>query len=313
MIPKLGPDEYVKRMLSIPRPGGENILAFYEHRLGAICTDPRLMLLPLDDHLAHRGDGVFETLKYLDRRIYQLDAHLTRMKVSADAIFLNPPCSWEEMRGLILEVAKASGQDMGLLRILMGRGLGGFGIDPAECPVASLYIVAYGFHPKPDDFFERGVSAFRTSIPAKQGYMAKIKSVNYLPNVLMKRETVQKGFDFSFCFDEDGFLAEGATENVCLLDQSGTLLIPEFTNALAGTTLMRVLDLIQGEIPVMFRGIKEGEIHEAREVLIIGTTWDCVNVVRYNKKPIHDVRPGPCGTRIRELLRRDLRENGVLF
>ncbi|MDY7001344.1 MAG: aminotransferase class IV, partial [Thermodesulfobacteriota bacterium] len=192
MIPILESDEYVKRMLSIPRPGAENILAFYEHRLGAICTDPRLLLLPLDDHLAHRGDGVFETLKYLDRRVYQLEPHLKRMKVSADAIFLTPPCSWDKIGELVLEVAKASGRDMGLIRILLGRGPGSFGIDPDECPVPSLYIVAYGFHPKPEEFFERGVSAFRTSTPAKQDYMARIKSVNYLPNVLMKREAVQK-------------------------------------------------------------------------------------------------------------------------
>jgi branched-chain amino acid aminotransferase len=89
--------------------------------------------------------------------------------------------------------------------------------------------------------------------------------------------------------------------------------VPEFTNALAGTTLMRALDLVKGDIPVIFRGVTEGEIFEAKELLILGTTGDCMSIVRYNGKPIHDVRPGPVSRRLRALLQADLQQNGVTF
>jgi branched-chain amino acid aminotransferase len=312
-IPVADSDDYLKRFLAAPRPGGQGVLAFYDHRLGVIGRDPRLMLMPWDDHLVHRGDGVFETLKYVDRKLYQLDAHLQRMARSSSAIFLNLTVTWERMREIVIEVARAGGEDTGLLRILLGRGPGGFGIDADECPFPSLYVVAYRFTPKPEAIFDKGVTAFRTSIPAKQSWLARIKSIDYLPNVLMVREAKEKGYDYPICFDEHGFVAEGATENICLVDQAGTLVVPEFTNALAGTTLMRALDLVKGDIPVIFRGVTEGEIFEARELLILGTSGDCMSIVRYNGKPIHDVRPGPVSRRLRSLLQEDLRNNGVPF
>lgn len=302
---------YLEAMLASERPGASEIHAFYEHRVGMICTDPSLMLMPWDDHLVHRGDGIFETMKFVGKKLYQLEPHMKRMQNSCGAIFLTPPCSWDEIAALVLDVARAGGRENGMVRVLLGRGPGGFGIYPSECPEASLYVVAYDMHPKAEKVYTEGVTAFKTSIPAKQSYLATIKSIDYLPNVLMKREAEEKGYDYPFCFDDDGFLAEGATENVCMVDQDGRLVIPEFTNALAGTTLMRAIDLIKSEMSIIFRGISEHEILEAREVIIVGTTGDAIPVVRFNGKPIHDVRPGPVARRIRELLIADLQEFGI--
>jgi branched-chain amino acid aminotransferase len=309
-IPVVDSTTYVEKLRQAWRPGGEKVLAFYEHRVGVICKDSKLMLMLWDDHLVHRGDAVFETMKWVDRKMYQLDAHLKRMERSGSAIFLAPPCSLEEVREITMEVARAAGTDLGLVRILLGRGPGGFGIDPTECPVPSMYVVAYAFKPKPETYWSEGVTTFRTGIPAKQSWIATIKSTDYLPNVLMKREALEKGYDYPLCFDAQNFLAEGATENVCLVDAAGTLVVPELTSALAGTTLMRAIELLGDELPVAFRKVGEGEIYNAREVIILGTTGDAVAAVRYNGKPIHDVKPGPVARRMRELLQADLRENG---
>ncbi|SOB57038.1 Aminotransferase class IV [Pseudodesulfovibrio profundus] len=304
-------NEYLEAMLSVERPGAHEVHAFYEHRVGMICTDPTVMLMPWDDHLVHRGDGVFEAMKFVDGKLYQLDPHIDRMKRSSASIFLDPPCSWETIRELALEVCRAGGKDSGMLRIFLGRGPGGFGVYPSECPETSLYIVATDLHKPKESVYEKGVTAFKTSIPAKQSYLATIKSIDYLPNVLMKREAQAKGFDYPFCFDDHDFLAEGATENVCIVNAEGKLVIPEFTNALAGTTLMRALDLLKKEMSIVFRGIRENEILEAKEVIIVGTTGDAIPVVRFNGKPIHDVRPGPVAKRIRALLIEDLHAFGT--
>ncbi|MFW5837444.1 MAG: aminotransferase class IV, partial [Desulfovibrionaceae bacterium] len=297
MVKVVDSDTYVGLLRGTPRHGEQSVLAFYDHRMGAICRDPRLMLMPWDDHLVHRGDGVFETMKWVDGRMYQLDAHLERMQTSARGIHLPLPCPVSEIRELILETARAGETGSGLIRVLAGRGPGGFSVDPFECPVPSLYVAAYKLTPKPEAFFEKGVTAFKTSIPAKQPWLAQIKSLDYLPNALMKREAVEKGYTFPFCFDDQGFLAEGATENVCVVTQSGKLIVPEFTSSLRGTTLMRAIDLIKGDLPVTFRGIEEVELYEAREIIVIGTTLDAVSVVRYEGKPVHDVRPGPVSKR----------------
>ena len=304
---------YMEAMLAAERPGASQIHAFYEHRVGLICTDPHLMLMPWDDHLVHRGDGVFEAMKFVDGYLYQLDQHLERMKrssskhLSGSAVFLG--------RGPRTRAG-------GLPRRGQGQGHAdasswdavpaGSASTPPSVRGRALYIVAGDLHPPKPSVYEDGATAFKTSIPAKQSYLATIKSIDYLPNVLMKREAEEFGYDFPFCFDANGFLAEGATENVCIVNANGSMVIPEFTNALAGTTLLRAVDLIKDEMPsVMFRSISEEQIYLAREVIIVGTTGDAISVVRYNGKPIHDVRPGPVAKRIRELLVADLHENGI--
>ncbi len=306
-------NEYVKYLLDKKRPNEQDYLAFYEHRLGLICRDPRLILLPLDDHLVHRGDGVFETLKMVDRRIYLLDAHLERLEKSCRGLGISLPASKEEIRALITEVARAAEENNLILSVYVGRGLGGFTTDVRECSQSSLYIVARRMHYRPESFWEEGVTVFRTEVPAKQGYLARIKTVNYLPNVLMKKEAVEKGYDFPLCFDENNFLAEGSTENVIVVDKNGKLAIPDFVNALAGTTLMRALDLIKHERNFVFRPIKEDELYSAREIVMVGTTLDAVGVVRYNDRPVHDVRPGPVAKRLRALLIQDLYESKTVL
>ena len=304
-------DEYMEGLLNIPRPGLDNVLAFYDHRLDLICRDPRMMVIPLDDHLVHRGDGVFETLKFEHGKVYQLDPHLARMKRSCEALFLQPPCSWKRVRELILETTAASGHDEGLITALIGRGPGGFTIDFRECPESSLYLVIRKLKKHAPEFWEHGVTAFRVEVPAKQDYLSKVKSVDYLPNVLMKREAVLKGYDYPLCFDEHGFVAEGATENICLVSRSGELVVPELRQALEGTTLMRALELLADEIQIVIRPVEEWELLEAREVILLGTSFDAVGVVRYNDQPIHDVRPGPVSRRMREVLQQDLLNNGI--
>lgn len=307
----LGSKEYLERMLAAPRPGAGQVLAFYEHRIGAVCKDPELMLMPWDDHLVHRGDGVFETIKWVDGRVYLLDEHLARMGRSGKAIGLEPPCPWEEVREIVLDIGRATGVDKGLFRMLLGRGPGGFGIDPSECPTPSLYIAAYQYTPKPAAFYEKGVTAFRTSIPAKQSYLATIKSIDYLPNVLMKKEAAAKGKDFPVCFDAQGFLAEGATENIAIVDASGCICVPNLNNALSGTTLLRVLELAKGEISHCYKTISEADIAVANEMIVLGTTAQCISIVEYNDRPVGDGKPGPVSKRLLELLKKDLVEYGV--
>ncbi len=311
MPPILTPEEHLARLRALPRPGEENILAYYEHRLGGISTAPRLMLMPLDDHLAHRGDGIFETIKYSEGRLYRLDLHLERMRRSAEGIALVPPCPWDQVRSIIMEVAAAGREKQGLMRVLMGRGPGGFGIDPADCPASSLYAVAYRFTPCSADRFRRGFSGFRTSIPAKQGYLARIKNANYLPNVLMIMEGRAKNAEVPFCFDDRGCLADSAVASLCLVDAQGTFVVPGSESSLPGTTVRRTLELLEGRIPCAVRPVAERDIFAAAEVLMLGTGPDCAAVTSYEGKTIGGGTEGPVARLLRTLISDDIRATGV--
>jgi branched-chain amino acid aminotransferase len=310
-VPLVSAEEYLRRMLAVPRVCEGKTLAFYERRVGAICTDVKLMLLPLDDHLAHRGDGVFETIKFTEGRLLQFDAHLERLRRSASGLSLSPPCPWAEIREVALAVAAAGKEPLGILSVLLGRGPGGFGLSPAESPVASLYMAASRYSPKPESWFEAGLKGFRTSIPAKQSYMAQLKNTNYVPNMLMLREAGERGMDTPFCFDGEGFLAESAVANLCLVDATGTLSVPEFTHSLPGTTLLRALELLEGVLPVSFRRISEEEIFAAREVIQFGTGPDCVAVTSYEGRKIGSGTVGPIAKQARQLLAGDIHVSGT--
>ena len=235
------------------------------------------------------------------------------MKHSASKLSLEPPCPWEEIREIMIEVAGVGGSPYGGLKVLLGRGCGGLGVDPAECRESSLYIVATKGHPLPEAFWQKGLTAARSAVPAKQEWLAQIKSTNYLANALMAKEAREKGVDVTFSFDEKGFLAEAAIANVAMVDREGRMLMPEFRHALPGTTSIRAMELAKAFMPVVLTDITEEILEEASEILVLGTTCECVAVTHYNGKPVGDGRPGPMADRLRHLLHDALVTGGVPF
>jgi branched-chain amino acid aminotransferase len=312
-LPEFSTEQWLQKMLALPRPGAEKVVAFYEHRMGAICRDPRLLLIPLDDHLVHRGDGVFEAIRLMRNRVLQLDAHLRRLEESAAALLLRPPCPWEELRAIILDVARAGNIPDGSLRLFQGRGEGGMGVDPGECRQSSLFALVLQSRPLPESYWENGLTACRSAIPAKQTYLARIKSTNYLPNVLMAMEAGQRGADVTFSYDEHGCLAESAVANVGVVDGEGRLLFPRFQNALPGTMALLAMELAEKDMPVGFADITEDHLFAAREILLFGTTPECVGVTRYEGRPVGNGRPGPVALGLRRTLRAALLDGGTPF
>lgn len=313
MIPVLDFNAYLERLASAPRPNIESILAYYEHRIGAIVTTGAAMLAPLDDHMFHRGDGVFEALKFVNGKIYQFDEHLARMERSSGSIRIAPPCPWEEIHSIALQTVRAAGVQTGHLRMFLGRGPGGFGVDPAECPASSFYVVVSRFSPKPESWYEKGLTGFRTSIPARPAHLSQIKDTNYLTAVMMTMEAREKGKDVPFCFDAEGCLAESAVANICLVDKQGTMVVPEFRHALPGTTIRRAMALLEGKVQTQIRPIPESDIYEAAEVLMLGTSPNCVSVVDYEGRRIGDGRRGPVSRLLYSLIEQDIQKNGFAF
>ena len=311
MISVLSRQEMLDRILALPRAGEDGVLAFYEHRLGGICRDARLMLMPMDDHLAHRSDGVFETIRYSRGRLYRPDKHLERLQRSAAGIGLTLPVMSENLLEIILQTVAAGQEPEGMVRVLVGRGPGGFGIDPAECPAPSLYVVAYRHPTMPDAWYAAGLKGVRTSVPAKQGATAQIKAANYLPNVLMMLDAQAQGADVPFCYDADGFLAESATAALCLVDAAGTLLVPQSGGALPSTTVRRAVELLEGRVPHRQEPITEADVRQAAEILMLGTGPDCVAVTSYGGLSVGAGVEGPLCKELRRLIVEDAVASGT--
>lgn len=312
-IPIYGSSEWEKKLEELPRLGTINVTAFYEHRIGAICKNSKFLLIPVDDHLVHRGDGVFESISLSEGKILQLDAHMDRLKSSSEALYLTPPLSWEKMEEIFFAVAKVGNFPNGNLKILLGRGEGGMGVDPAESPKASFFCIASKGIPIDAAFFNKGLTACRSEVPAKEPYLAQIKSTNYLPNVFMTMEAKRKGVNLTFSFDNKGHLAEAAIANVGIINKSGELIIPPFHHTLPGTTVLLAMELASSFIDVKIDAITQKDILEAKEVLIFGTSPKCVAVTHYENVAIGSGKPGPISAKLRAALIESLQKTGKLF
>lgn len=309
---------FLEALESARRPFQEKYYAMYSSIYGGIVTDPLLMLVPLDDHLVHRGDGVFESCKCVAGGLYNLVGHLERLEHSIQAVGLRMPCPRAELVVRMEDTLRAGGQRECSVRIVVSRGPGSFSVNPYDCPEPALYIAVTALGVA---FMERrpnGATVRRSLFPAKPAFFAGVKNCNYLPNVLMKKEAVDAGVDFVVSFDHAGNLAEGPTENMGIVDADGLLTFPKLDNILRGTTMMRVVELAESLVQVgLLRGIVQADISEraiyaAREVLIAGTTTNVTAVREYNARPVGDGMPGPVAVRLNELLVADIRGNASL-
>jgi 4-amino-4-deoxychorismate lyase len=284
--------------------------AMYSSWYGGIVTDPNLMVIPIDDHGFHRGDAVFEAMKCVNGAIYTLDRHLDRMKISASRIGLTLP---ENLREIAIETTRASGLKDCLLRYYVSRGPGGFTTNPYESVGAQTYLVITPFAPPSAQKHEAGVTAMTSKIAVKEGIFATVKSCNYLPNVLMKKEAVDNGVDFTVSVDEQGLFAEGSTENFAILSSDGYFIIPQFERILRGITLVRAMELANEneELRAMIQGVKHGpikkdDVMKAREVFFLGTTLDCIAVTRFDGQAIGSGKVGPFAKALLQAIGKDI-------
>ncbi len=305
--------------LSHGKPWQEDYLAMYSTQWKGYATDPVLMMVPVDDHLVHRGDGVFDVMRCLDGKIYQMEAHLSRLEKSARAISLTLPEEYPEIREIIKELVRIGRERECLVRIILSRGPGGFTTNPFECPSSQLYINIIRHPVFPDKYYTEGISVVTSSIPIKKSFFATTKSCNYLPNVLMRMEAIKQGFRYSIGLDENGNLAEGSTENVGIVTKEGILKFPGFDTTLAGITIQRVAALAETLVHekslrgVRFEKIPLEEAYESAEVLLTGTSIHILPVVKYDGRAIGTGRPGPVFLRLLQLLDNDARENEQLL
>ena len=118
----------------------EAYLVMYSSQWNGFVTDPDLMLVPIDDHLVHRGDGVFDVMRCVNGKIYQMEAHLQRLERSAKAIALELPPDYNGIREIIKTLVLKGGEKDCLVRVVLSRGPGGFSTNPFECPASQMYI-----------------------------------------------------------------------------------------------------------------------------------------------------------------------------
>ncbi len=301
-------DEWIMRL---PKRD-KRLYSMYSSVTDCIVTDQSVMSVPVDDHMVHRGDGVFESFKCINGCIYNLQDHLARLERSCETLGIELPVSHDEMMKIIVQTVRAGGHENALVRLLLSRGQGTMGVNPYACFNPELYIVVYELPDAKIDALPEGVSVAVSKIPIKPGLFATVKTCNYLPNVLMKKEALDLGVDFTVSLDEHRNLGEGATENIGIVTRGKELFMPPVERVLAGTTAQRALEfarkLKQERVltAAEFRPISLGMARSAAEVHIYGTTPNITPVTVFDGKPVGDGKPGPIARLLFDMLREEM-------
>lgn len=238
------------------------------------------MLIPIDDHGFHRGDGVFEAMKWKADKIWLLDKHLDRLFVSAKLLGIVSPLKKEEIKKTIFELVSLASRKEGMIRVFLTRGPGNFGVSPKDTIGAQIYIVTTELKPVNPAIVSEGVKIGVSQIPVKHGIFSQAKTLNYLPNVLMKKECEERGLDYVVSLTAEKYLAESYTENIFFIHNK-TLIYPKFDYILKGTSLVRFIELVQNtEVgkkyinSIIEKNISFEEALSFESLFSIGTTID---------------------------------------
>jgi len=293
--------------------------AFYSSQLGGIVTDPALMIIPFDDHMVHRGHGIFDTAGLVDGKIYDLEAHLDRFHRSAEHSRLTMPVPRAEMREIIVSTVAASRQRDGAIRYWVTSGPGSLELSPAAGAEPGFFVMVFPGLVYPERWYTEGLKVMTTTYPIKPSLYAVTKSNNYLPNVLMQMEAKEKGFDNGVFIDEDGNVGESSNMNVAFVTRHGVLVHPKFDHILSGCTSLRLLELARTHqdrarvTGVEVRNISVAEARASREMLQLGSSIKVAPVVQWDDQVIGDGKPGPVSQALLQLLEEDMRSGDRLI
>ncbi|KAL1563734.1 aminodeoxychorismate lyase [Salvia divinorum] len=283
--------------------------AMYSSVFGGIILDPAMMVIPIDDHMVHRGHGVFDTAIIYNGYLYELDVHLARFLRSASKAKIVSPFPEATLRSILIQLAASSGCRDGTLRYWLSAGPGNFSLSPTGLPSSAFYAVVI------DGGFAQcreGVKVITSTIPMKSPLFATMKNVNYLPNVLAKMEAEEAGANASVWVDEGGCIAEGPNMNVAFITRDGELVLPTFDKILSGCTALRLLQLApqlveQGRLRgVRVAAVSADEGKKAAEMMYVGSSLPILPIITWDGNPIGDGNVGELTMALSDLLWEDM-------
>lgn len=258
------------------------------------------------DHGLLYGDGVFEGLRIYCGRVFRLGAHLERLYRSAQAILLEIPMTPAQMKEAVLDAVRENGRREGYIRLIVTRGKGALGIDPASCATPTVIIIVGDIELYPMEYYEQGIGIITAStrrIPA-DCFDVRIKSLNYLNNVLAKLEARQAGCLEAVMLNREGYVAECTGDNLFVV-RDGTLCTPSPTHgALEGITMQTVMEIAAClSIAAQAKALTSYDLYTADECFMTGTGAEIMPVLRIDGRMIGTGRPGTVTSRIRDRFR----------
>jgi branched-chain amino acid aminotransferase len=254
------------------------------------------------DHGLLYGDGVFEGIRAYDGVVFKLREHIDRLYESANYIKLVIPLTKDQVAEAVLEALRKNHLRDSYIRLLVTRGVGDLGLNPAACGKPSVIIITEPTHPAQDPRSKAmGTTAIISSVrrDAVDATSHEVKSLNYLNSILARWEALEAGVGDAIMLDSRGFVSEATAENVFIVRKNQVATPSTSSAILHGVTRQKVMEIAEDlGYFVIEREITPFELVNADEVFLTGTLAEIVPVVRVNGRVIGSGKVGPATARI---------------
>lgn len=257
----------------------------------------------LFDHGLLYGDGVFEGIRGYNGRIWKMDEHLERIYNSAKAIMLEVPLNFYDLKNAIIQTVRANKLRDCYIRIVVTRGIGDLGLDPQNCKVPTLFIIASNIQLYPETLYEKGLDVVTVSTRRNlsESINPAVKSLNYLNNILAKIEANNAGAAEGLMLNQQGYITEGSGENIFAVHKDVLLTPAVFDGVLEGVTRKSVMEIaVNLGFVVKETHMTRYDIFTADECFFTGTAAEIVPVVSLDKRVLGTGKPGPVTNKIRK-------------
>jgi branched-chain amino acid aminotransferase len=266
------------------------------------------------DHGLLYGDGVFEGIRFYNDRVFRLDEHIDRLWDSARAIAMDVPMSKSELIAATLETIRQNELHDGYIRLVVTRGVGSLGLSPDSCRRPSIIIIAATIALYPEDLYHKGLTmvtcSTRRTPPA--ALSPRVKSLNYLSNILAKLEAQNAGAGEGLMLNEQGYVTECTGDNIFVVKKGEISTPPLNSGILAGVTRAVVFELAEKlHIRTVERDLIRHDIYIADECFLTGTAAEVIPAVQLDRRLIGNGQPGAVTLRLIESFRELTRATGT--
>ncbi|GIW97000.1 MAG: branched chain amino acid aminotransferase [Pirellulaceae bacterium] len=253
------------------------------------------------DHGLLYGDGVFEGMRAYSGRVFRLQEHLIRLEESAAAILLTIPLSREELAEAVKDTLKRNNLQDAYIRLIVTRGAGSLGLDPARTSNPQVIIITDHIELYPRELYEQGLKIITASTirnhPA--ALSPRIKSLNYLNNIMAKLEGRQAGCMEALMLNVRGEVAECTGDNIFIVRRGQLLTPPIDAGILEGITRNAVMELARNAgVTVRETTLTRHDVYVADECFLTGSAAEVIPVVEVDQRTIGTGSVGPVTRRL---------------
>ncbi len=249
------------------------------------------------DHGLLYGDGVFEGIRAYDGRIFRLEEHVERLYRSAHVIGLEIPYDQNDMNHAVVETVRENDLSDAYIRLVVTRGEGDLGLDPEHCAEPTVFIIVAGIELYPDEVYEEGLELI--TVPTRrnqpESINPRVKSLNYLNNIMAKMEAKQAGYQEAIMLNEQGYVVECTGDNIFLVESEDLIRTPPpHQGVLEGITRDVLIELAESnDIEVREEPLNRYDLYVGEECFVTGTAAEVLPVVNIDGRDIADGTPGP--------------------